>query len=67
MQLSYCSNYYVGIFCSIQAQIVLMSGGENFRKGNAEDLCDSSPRRDYFSSCVRSLHKEKHKLLAKIK
>ncbi|KAI9086834.1 hypothetical protein K1719_031157 [Acacia pycnantha] len=50
-----------------QAQLLPMSGDEDFRDGIARDLMDASPRKDQFNSLARSLHKEKHKLLAKIR
>ncbi|KAK4275784.1 hypothetical protein QN277_018809 [Acacia crassicarpa] len=49
-----------------QAQLLPMSSGEDFRDGSARNLMDASPRKDYLDSLVRSLHKQKHKLLAKI-
>ncbi|KAI9086877.1 hypothetical protein K1719_031200 [Acacia pycnantha] len=50
-----------------QAQLLPMSSGDDFRDGIARNLMDASSRKDHFDSLVRSLHNEKHKLLAKIR
>ncbi|KAK4259745.1 hypothetical protein QN277_006046 [Acacia crassicarpa] len=50
-----------------QAQLLPMSSGEDFRDGIGRNFMDASSRKDHFDSLVRSLHKEKHKLLAKIR
>ncbi|KAI9071649.1 hypothetical protein K1719_046386 [Acacia pycnantha] len=50
-----------------QAQLLPMSSDEDLRDGIAGYLMDASPRKDQFNSLARSLHKQKHKLLAKIR